>query len=147
MKQSLALRTFSNSTTYTAPDDEEDWDDEFVFSDVDSEIEYQLQVKPKSHQLGSPSEGVAEVEVIAVSRHDRGNDEFGGNVESSITMFVNSGFVDVVESKEELSVKKQNTAGATKNSTAKVNYIIILSYIAQSTIMVLPLFDVLTEDC
>ena len=66
-----------------------------LLSDVDYEIEYQLQVKPKSHQLGSQSQGIAEVEIVAVAINYSENCE---NVESSVTIFVNNGYKDVEKS-------------------------------------------------
>ena len=81
LEQSLIMRTFSVSTTI--PEEEEDDD---VFSGVDSEVEYDLQLKPNAkHDLT----GNAAMEVVAVARNATVND-ISGDVESSVVVFVNS---------------------------------------------------------
>ena len=87
----MTLRTFSDSKI-----PEKDGENELL-SDVDYESEYQLQVKPKSHQLGSQSQGIAEVEIVAVALK-MNDSENCDNVESSVTIFVNNDYMDMEKS-------------------------------------------------
>ena len=115
------MRTFSDSTTTPEEDNKKD-----IFSDVDSEIEYQLQiVKPKLHQPGSPSEGVAVMELVAIARRGNEDDVSGENVESSVTMFVNNGYMDVKESNQStkrLNPKEQKSLDCCKNEVNTMLY-------------------------
>ena len=58
------MRTISVSAAM--PEDDEDDD---VFEESDSEIEYQLQVKPKSQQIDCGTAGMA-MEMVAIPRKE-----------------------------------------------------------------------------
>ena len=76
------MRTFSISTAI--PEEE---DDDNFFSGVESEVEYDLQLKPN---VKHDSTGNAAMEVVAVARNATG---ISGNVESSAVVFVNNSVV------------------------------------------------------
>lgn len=83
LEQSLIMRTFSVSTAIL----EEEEDD--VFSGVESEVEYDLQLKPDAKQ---DLTGCAAMEVVAVARNAT-DCISSGDVESSVVVFVNSSVV------------------------------------------------------
>ena len=89
LEDSLILRTFSVST-YIPEEKEEvgEEEEEDVFSDIDSEIEYQLQLKPQANKLSNGTESV--MDMVAVPVLGSKADAFGGNVESSVTVYVNT---------------------------------------------------------
>ena len=75
------MRTFSVSTAI--PEEEEDDD---IFSSVEPEVEYDLQLKPNAKQ---DLTGNAAMEVVAVARNAT-DCILSGDVESSVVVFVNS---------------------------------------------------------
>lgn len=111
-EQSLILRTFSTSTTIP----EEAGEANELVSDDDSEIEYQLQLKPKANKSASDPEGVVPMEVVAVAVQGAENEIIGGDVESSVTMFVNSGFVDSVVANESVAQLLEITPNKANNN-------------------------------
>ena len=72
------MRTFSVSTTITEEEEDDD-----IFFDADSEVEYELKLKPNAQG----SIDVA-MEVVAVSKNS--TNYLSGDVESSAVVFVNS---------------------------------------------------------
>ena len=129
------LRTISVSAA--VPEDDE-YDD--VFGESDSEIEYQLQVKPKTKQTDQvPTTAGIAMEMVAIPRKETevnmisllgNNINFdyhvyatlinlswytGEDIESSVTMFVNDGFIDVTES--EMVIEEYDTQSINNNST------------------------------
>ena len=75
----MIMRTFSVSTTITEEEEDDD-----IFFDADSEVEYELKLKPNAQG----STDVA-MEVVAVARNST-NYILSGDVESSAVVFVNS---------------------------------------------------------
>ena len=78
LEQPIIMRTFYVSTTI--PEEKEN----DIFSDIDSEVEYDLQLKQNTEHGSTDN---ATMEVVAVARNTT---SIYGDVESSVAVYVNS---------------------------------------------------------